>query len=145
MKKGNLLNSTFKEYHAFWNTVMLAPYTYHSSQKVILNSLTRRKSWKIWPIPASFFSHCFISNFLCYYCSVLSITPGTEYRCSGGILLWITGSQVKCQAGYRRDPGNPTWDPAFNTGFPHPTWDLKWDFCIPPGSLGGTYAFYPGS
>ena len=75
-------------------------------------------------------------------------------------------THVKRQAGYRRDPGNPTqdpkweWqdptiggqgshlshlDPAFNVGFLHSSWDLRWDFCIPPGSLGGTYAFYPGS
>lgn len=33
-----------------------------------------------------FFSHCFIPNFLCYYCSVLSITPGTV-EALAGILL----------------------------------------------------------
>ena len=27
MKKGYILNLIFKEYHAVWNTVMLAPYT----------------------------------------------------------------------------------------------------------------------
>ena len=140
MKKGNLLNSTFKEYHAFWNTVMLAPYTYHSSLKVILNSLTRRKSWKIWPIPASFFSHCFIPNFLCYYCSVLSITPGTV-EALAGILLWITGSQVKCQAGYRRGPSNPTWDENL---IPPGILHLMRDSCIPPGILGGISASHLG-
>ena len=51
-------------------------------------------------------------------------------------------SQVKCQAGYRRDPTFPTWDEnLIPPGIPH----LMRDSCIPPGILGGTYAFYPGS
>ena len=75
-------------------------------------------------------------------------------------------SQVKCQVGYRWDPSNPTQDPALGGGIPpfppgikiwshlgSHIWcgnpashqDLRWDFYIPPRSLGGTYAFYLGS
>ena len=68
-------------------------------------------------------------------------------------------TQVKCQAGYRQDPGNPTqdpragsrlrwWDPTF------PTWDenlippgilhLMRDSCILPRNLGGISASHLG-
>ena len=43
------------------------------------------------------------------------------------------GSHIKCGI------------PALNAGFLHPTWDLMWDFSIPLGSLGWTYALHPGS
>ena len=40
------------------------------------------------------------------------------------------------------DPTFPTWDEnLIPPGIPH----LMRDSCIPPGILGGTYAFYPGS
>ena len=68
------------------------------------------------------------------------------------IITYILITQVKCQAGYRRDPGNPTQDPRWEWRDPtFPTWDenlippgiphLMRDSCIPPGILGGTYAF----
>ena len=75
-------------------------------------------------------------------------------------------TKVKCQAGYRWDPGNPTpgsqvgmvgshlshlgwkfdstWDPVFNAGFLHPTRDIRWDFCISPGSLRQDLCILPG-
>ena len=78
-------------------------------------------------------------------------------KLSGGI--WVgsrqshPGSQVRMAGSHLRqwDPTFPTWDEnLIPPGILHLmqdscTQDLRWDFCIPPGSLGGTYAFYPGS
>ena len=59
----------------------------------------------------------------------------------GGIPPWVVGSHLS-HLGLKLDP---IWDPTFNWRFLHPIGDLRWDFCIPPGSLGGRYAFYLGS
>ena len=62
----------------------------------------------------------------------------------------VVHTQVKCQAGYRRDPCNPTqdprweWqDPALGGGIPpfplDPTWDFRRVLCILPKILVGIY------
>ena len=55
--------------------------------------------------------------------------PGSQVGMAGSRLRWW-------------DPTFPTWDEnLIPPGIPH----LMRDSCIPPGILGGTYAFYPGS
>ena len=52
-------------------------------------------------------------------------------------MLYKNTSQVKCQAGYRWDPSNPTQDPN------NPTQDPRWEW-RDPALGGGIPPFPPG-
>ena len=65
-------------------------------------------------------------------------------------------TQVKIEAGCRRDPANPNWDPTIPTrdpmwdpaqhaGLTHPTQDLRWDLYFPPGIPKGIQPSHLGS
>ena len=87
----------------------------------------------------------FLGRFLLYIHLYMCTYPG---KMSGGIQAGSRqshpGSQVGMAGSRLRwwDPTFPTWDEnLIPPGIPH----LMRDSCIPPGILGGTYAFYPGS